>query len=274
MAAGIGPWDGRGASAWVRGIGIHLGQSARVRFHPAPGEPVAIVKGNRRLPLEVSQVAGTALSTELAGDGLRVSTVEHLLAALHVLGHWTGLAIEVDGPELPILDGSALGWAAVLSGTAPEPAPAPLVLRHEVALEVRSGYVALEPLGVGEPPSVGVTVAYADPVVGAQAWSGGRAGWSDLLDARTFGFERDLARLWAAGRALGARPDNAVVYGPDGPSLAPRGPDEVVRHKALDLLGDLYLVGRPVRARAIADRASHEAHVALARAALLAGDPE
>ena len=61
------------------------------------------------------------------------------------------------------------------------------------------------------------------------------------------------------------------MYGPDGPSLAPRGPDEVVRHKALDLLGDLYLVGRPVQARVVADRASHEAHVALARAARLAG---
>lgn len=215
-------------------------------------------------------MSGTALSTELAVEGLRVSTVEHLLAALHVLGHWTGFAVEVDGPELPILDGSAMGWAVVLSGVTREPLPPPLILQHEVAVEVRAGYVALEPLPAGRTERVDVSVAYAEPAVGTQSWGGDRDDWSALLDARTFGFERDLERLWAAGRALGARADNAVVYGPRGPSLAPRGQDEVVRHKALDLLGDLYLVGRPVRARAVAERASHEAHVALARAALLA----
>ena len=136
----------------------------------------------------------------------------------------------------------------------------------DLALEVRGGYIGVEPLADGAAPEVHVSVAYPHPLIGEQSWAGAPSRWPLLLDARTFGFERDLERLWAAGRALGARSDNAVVYGEHGASLMPRGADEVVRHKALDLLGDLYLAGAPLRARVVAERASHTAHVALVQA--------
>jgi UDP-3-O-[3-hydroxymyristoyl] N-acetylglucosamine deacetylase len=207
-------------------------------------------------------VTATALSTELGAGRARVSTVEHLLAALHAGGHWTGLVVEVDGPELPILDGSALGWARLLENLEPEAAPPSLVPPRELALEVRGGYVGLEPAPA---LSLSVRVAYLHPAIGEQGWAGGPERWAELLDARTFGFERDLERLWsrAGPSAPGKTTPSSTARRPQ---LPPRGRDEVVRHKALDLLGDLYLAGAPLAARVVAERASHEAHVALALA--------
>jgi UDP-3-O-[3-hydroxymyristoyl] N-acetylglucosamine deacetylase len=261
----VKPWGGRGQSSWVEGIGIHLGETARVRFHEAPGEPVAIIRDGRRIPLLAENVTATALSTEVGAEGVSVSTVEHLLAALQVLGHWSGFVVEVDGPELPILDGSAILWAVVLEDVPQETAPAAVRPRHR-SLVRRGGRLEVEPVSDCADSELIVRVNYPHPLVGEQRWNGRPHEWPELLDARTFGFEVDIERLWMEGRALGARPDNAVVYGAEGTNLPTRGVDEVVRHKALDLLGDLYLVGAPLHARVWAEKASHAAHVALAQA--------
>jgi UDP-3-O-[3-hydroxymyristoyl] N-acetylglucosamine deacetylase len=256
-------WDGHGASAWIDGIGIHSGENTRVRFHRSPGEPIALLRDKKRIALIAENVVDTNLATEIGVGGVCVSTVEHLLAALYVLDHWSGFQIEVDGPEVPILDGSALGWAQALAGLEPEPLPERLV-PPEIAVEVRGGYVGLENVPVGQSPAVRVTIGYPHPAITAQVWQGPQEDWDALLDARTFGFERDLERLWAMGRGMGVTAENAVVYGEDGPSLKPRGTDEPARHKALDLLGDLYLVGRPLEAVIVAERNGHAANVAMA----------
>ncbi|HWG85579.1 MAG TPA: UDP-3-O-acyl-N-acetylglucosamine deacetylase, partial [Deinococcales bacterium] len=203
------PWNGHGTSSWIEGIGIHLGETGRVRFHAAPGEPVALLKNGTRIPLLAGNVVSTALSTEVGAGQERVCTVEHLLAALHVLGHWSGFVIEVEGPELPILDGSAILWAVALEEVAPEAAPRAVTPRP-TALEVRGGRVEVEPLARDGLTEISVRVDYPHPLIGAQRWTGRRHEWPELLDARTFGFERDLEQLWMEGRALGARPDNAV----------------------------------------------------------------
>ena len=259
----INAWDGLGASAWIDGIGIHSGQNTRVRFHRAPGEPIALLRDGQRIALTAENVVDTNLATELGTGGIRVSTVEHLLAALYVMNHWSGFAIEVDGPEVPILDGSALGWAQALAGIEPEALPERLV-PPEIAVEVRGGYVGLETVPAGQSAAVRVTIGYPHPAITAQVWHGHQHDWRTLLDARTFGFERDLERLWAMGRGMGVTSENAVVYGEEGPSLKPRGTDEPARHKALDLLGDLYLVGRPLQAVIVAERNGHAANVAMA----------
>lgn len=259
----IAAWDGQGTSHWLDGVGIHSGERTRVRFHRTPGEPIALLRDGKRIALIAENVQDTNLATLIGVNGVSVSTIEHLLAALHVQGHWTGFQIEVDGPEVPILDGSALGWAQVLGQITPEPAPAS-VIPGELAVEVRGGYVGLETVPPGTGTRLRVTIGYPHPAITAQAWEGDSRDFASLLDARTFGFERDLERLWAMGRGMGVTADNAVVYGENGPSLKPRGLDEPARHKALDLLGDLYLVGRPIEALVVAERNGHAANVAMA----------
>lgn len=262
-ASTITAWDGHGASAWIDGIGIHSGENTRVRFHRSPGEPISLLRDGQGIALIAENVVDTNLATEIGVGGVRVSTVEHLLATLYVMKHWTGFQIEVDGPEVPILDGSALGWAQALAEIEPEAMPEGLV-PPEIAVEVRGGYVGLENLPAGQSATLRVTIGYPHPAITAQVWQGPQERWKALLDARTFGFERDLERLWAMGRGMGVTAENAVVYGEDGPSLKPRGTDEPARHKALDLLGDLYLVGRPLEAVIVAERNGHAANVAMA----------
>ena len=256
-------WDGRHTSNWIEGIGIHTGSPARVRFHHTPFEPVVLLRDGVSIPLLAEFVLNTNLATEIGHQGVSVSTTEHLLAALYVLGHWTGFAIEVDGPEIPILDGSAIGWAQALADVDPEPAPAALV-PQELAIEVRGGYVGLETIAPGSPMQVQVAISYPHPAIQDQTWAGTQNDWAALLDARTFGFARDLERLWASGRGLGYDGQNVVVYEADGPTLTLRGQDEPVRHKALDLLGDLYLVGQPLEALVVSERAGHPTHINLA----------
>jgi UDP-3-O-[3-hydroxymyristoyl] N-acetylglucosamine deacetylase len=260
----IHPWSGRGSSAWVVGPGIHSGQTARVRFHRAPLEPVRLLVNGLEIPLTADHVIDTYLATKLGFGDVSVSTVEHLLAALYILNHWTGFVIEVQGSEVPILDGSALGWLRALSRVTPEPMPSALTPKAEAVAEVREGYVGLEPAKPDEPLRITVKVAYPHPAIGTQSWTGLRNDWINLIDARTFGFNSTLDRLLTQGRGTGFDGTNAVVFDDLGTNLELRGKDEPVRHKALDLLGDLYLVGRPLHAHVVAESASHEAHVKFA----------
>jgi UDP-3-O-[3-hydroxymyristoyl] N-acetylglucosamine deacetylase len=256
-------WDGQNTSAWIEGVGIHTGAATRVRFCSTPGEAVCIVRDGVRIPLLAENVRNTQLATQISAQGVSVSTTEHLLAALHILGHWTGFEIQVEGPEVPILDGSALGWSLVLQDVIPETAPARIV-PPEIAVEVRGGYVGLENISEGLPARLNVSIGFAHPDINDQRWIADELSWRDLLDARTFAFAHDLERLLATGRGMGFNNENAIVFSKEGPSLPLRGFDEPVRHKALDLLGDLYLVGAPLQALVVAERPSHEANVALA----------
>lgn len=262
----IKSWNGLGTSAWIAGTGIHTGAQTRVRFIRAPLEPVRLLREGTEIPLVAEHVVNTIRATEIGLHGHNVSTIEHLLAALYVMGHWSGFLIEIDGPEVPILDGSSIGWAHALRDVAPEPVLSALEPRFETAVEVRGGYVGLESLKADEPMRITFTVGYSHPSIGEQSWSGVRRDWQRLLNARTFGFQNELERLMAQGKGMGFNGENAVVFGDGGTNMPLRGADEPVRHKALDLLGDLYLVGRPVNAHVVAERASHEAHVAFALA--------
>jgi UDP-3-O-[3-hydroxymyristoyl] N-acetylglucosamine deacetylase len=262
----IPSWDGHGTSAWITGKGIHTGEITRVRFIRAPLEPVRLLRDGVQIPLVAENVVNTVRATEIGFHGRSVSTIEHLLAALYIMGHWSGFLIEIDGSEVPILDGSAIGWAHALRDVAPEPVLSALEPRFETAVEVRGGYVGLESVKPGETMRITFTVGYPHPKIGEQSWTGVRHDWQRLVNARTFGFQNELERLMAQGKGMGFNGQNAVVFGEDGTNMPLRGMDEPVRHKALDLLGDLYLVGRPLNAHVVAERASHEAHVAFALA--------
>jgi UDP-3-O-[3-hydroxymyristoyl] N-acetylglucosamine deacetylase len=248
------------APSTVRGTGVHSGARVRVRLHRSEG-PLTFRRGAITFAADVDHVVATPRCTVLGRAGVTVAMVEHLLAALAVAGFWSGVTIEVDGPELPILDGSAAPWSEAIADLGPPPAaPDPLVVPHGVVVEDGISTIGLRP-GAAR---LEVRVVYEQPV-GAQAWSGPPERFGDLLDARTFAFRHELEALWAEGLARGAAPGRGVVLGAEGRDGSLRSADEPVRHKALDALGDLALLGRPVAGSLRIDRGSHAAHVAFVR---------
>jgi len=263
----------------VGGVGLHTGASVKTTLVPAtrPGTGVVFrITGGasgavKEVAARASNVSDTARCTLLGSGAGTVSTVEHLLSALAGFGV-TDLIVEVDGPELPIGDGSALIWTEVLTSAGivtmeEENGVAPLALVEPV-IEVgeKGAFVAAYPSDV---PRFTVAAQFDHPLAGTQVarWepARGEAYAEHVAPARTFGFDFEVEALRAAGLARGGSLDNAVVIYPDRYSSPLRFPDELARHKLLDLVGDLFLVGRPLLADVVAVRPSHRLNVALAR---------
>ena len=245
----------------LEGVGIHGGRRSRVWLHREPG-PLRFRSGGVTIASDVVHVVDTERCTVLGVDGARVAVVEHLLAACHALGFWSGLLIEVDGDELPILDGSATPWVEALATLGPPPpAPAPWPVSRAVSWRAGGNASASEVDIVPGEALLEVTIDFDHPAIGRQRWLGRRADYHDLLPARTFGFARELAALQARGLAEGARPGSGILFTDEGTSGPLRTPDEPVRHKALDAIGDLALLGRPLAGRVRIHRGSHRAHV-------------
>jgi UDP-3-O-[3-hydroxymyristoyl] N-acetylglucosamine deacetylase len=272
-------WPSDYSHAWTlasaierRGVGLHSGQTSRVRLQPSersgywvgwlddPALPL------RRLGPEC--VSDTRLCTALALGPRRLATVEHLLAALAGCGV-SQAELWVEGEEVPLLDGSALPWVEAIGESGlhncgvrqvPELPEDPLLLHQG------SGFVLAQP---ADTLKVSAAVDYPQPAIGRQFFSLELT--PDLFveaiaPARTFGFREQVDQLLAAGLIQGGALDNALVCDGDhwlNPPL--RFADEPVRHKLLDLLGDLALVGLP-RAHVFAYRGSHGLHTALATA--------
>lgn len=245
----------------IRGVGIHSGRPSAVRLH-RDGGPVRFRVGRHEIVADVERVVATERCTVLGDGRARLATVEHLLAALHAAGFWHGLVIEVEGAELPILDGSAQVWGEAIAELDDPPTPPP-ALRPTRPFEIAAmgGRIRLDP-GVR---SLSVSIAFEHPAIGDQRWCGGPERWSETLDARTFGFLSEAEALRRGGFASGATLENAIVFGDDGPLRPLRSADEPVRHKALDALGDLFLVRAPLDATVTIERGSHALHIAFVR---------
>ncbi len=248
----------------VRGRSLHEGQHVTVQLCPAePGSGVVFVRQDTaaQVPARVEGVVDTHLATVLASAGMRVGTVEHLLAAFVGEGI-DNVRVELDGDELPALDGGALQWVHLIDlagAVAQDALRDPLVLDRPMVLRQGERWIrALPDPGL----ELDVTIRFPHPALGAQRLRLRMAPGvfrRELAWARTFGFLAELDQLHAAGRAQGAGLDDVLVYGPTGP-LDPdalRSPDEPLRHKMLDLLGDLALLGRPLKARVIAHMPGH-----------------
>jgi UDP-3-O-[3-hydroxymyristoyl] N-acetylglucosamine deacetylase len=192
---------------------------------------------------------------------LRLFTVEHLLAALYIRGIWEGLVIEVSGPEVPILDGSAQEWLEVLREF-PPCGPLPVPLSGAVRVEEGRSSVLARP---DEAFSISATILFPHPKIGYQQVVSPPVPLEELARARTFGFLEEVEALRAQGLIRGASLENALVFNRYGYVNTPRMLFEPVYHKALDFLGDLYLAGRPYRGHFVAHRGSHRLHVELAR---------
>jgi len=243
----------------VRGRALHSGADCTVRFFRRDG-PVAFRRAGTDIPARAGQVVSTERSTTLGQAGKTVGTVEHLLAALSIRGWWSGLLVEVSAAELPILDGSAAEWLATLDTLGPPPA-APLPFRPAGPVRVAAGGGSAAALpGSGR---LSVRIDYPHPLIGVQEWSGTPMEYASLAAARTFGFLADMPELEKRGLARGATTDNCIVYDEQGTLGPAPAADEPVRHKALDALGDLYLLGRPLEADVRIACGSHALHLRL-----------
>ena len=265
------------ASTVIYGLGLHSGSRTGMVIQPLPpdsGIHFLTLPNGTVVPAHLSAVGETEYATTLARDGEEIRTVEHLLSTLHAAGI-TNLLIKVRG-EIPVLDGSALEFCRRLEEVGVEDQAVP---RKEIVIdrryEVGGGdkSLAIEPAEVF---SVSYHLRYPPPI-GEQRCEfvlSDFAAYRDAIaPARTFGFLRDIPMMNELGLGSGGRLDNFILVGEDNViNTALRFPDEFVRHKILDVIGDLYLLGYPVRGRVTARFTGHRDNIALQRA-ILAANP-
>ena len=269
------------------GVGIHTGEHAHVVVHPADVDTGRVFRIARQtIPAHAEWVVDTTRCTTLGRDGIRLHTVEHLLSALYAYNIDNAI-IEVDGGEIPILDGSALPHAQAIeqSGIIAQDKPAnTIALTQPLALEERSSHIQAEPASEFE-----VTVR-----VEFERWRGGKAEQSyqsgegnetqyaqSIAPARTFAFDFEVKQLLAAGLARGGSLDNALIISPPDEttqvtfaetktefSTPLRLPQEWCAHKLLDVLGDFALFNARPLMRVIALRPGHGSNVRFVQAVL------
>ena len=255
------------------GVGIHTGQRIGLRLLPAPENTGVVFRrtdcGGIEIPALASEVTSVELATTLGRDDVTISTVEHLLAALRICDV-DNVIIELDGPEVPILDGSALPFIRLIDATG---------IRHQNA--TRRIFVVTAPLTVSlggksirVSPYPGLRVSYAidfaHSAIGHQQIDlelNREVFERELAAARTFALERDVQFLRQRGLGRGGHADNCVIFADDGPANTTlRFSDEPVRHKALDAVGDLALLGAPLWGHVEVERGGHQVHYSMTEA--------
>ena len=264
--------------AEVQGVGLHSGQTTTVRVKPAPPDTGVVfvrtdVPGYARIPALISKRTEVPLRTALANEGQQVHTIEHLLSAVVGMGY-DNLEVEVDGIELPGMDGSAQAFVQLLreAGVHEQDEPAreivvrePIHISHDGASLVALPYDGLR---------ITYTLDYPDPTVPSMHYScevTEERYAKDIAPARTFVLKREAEALLAAGFGKGASLENTVVIGEHGPEGDLRFADEPVRHKILDVIGDCALLGAPLCGEVEVVRGGHALLCEVLRAALARG---
>ncbi len=242
----------------LSGIGVHSGKPVTMVIGPAEADAGILfsrtdVAGRNGVDIAAvcSAVASTRRCTVLGDpNGIYVATVEHLLAALAALGVDNAL-IEIDGPEVPVMDGSAAAFVDAIdsAGLMVQSARRQFIkVVKPVRVEMGDAFAEFRP---GERRRIEIEIDYPCRVIGRQTFAVDLTAHSfrhDIARARTFGYMKDVERLWRAGLALGSSLENSVVIGEDA-VVNPEGlrwSDEFVRHKVLDVIGDLALAGAPI----------------------------
>ncbi len=266
--------------AVVRGTGLHTGAATEATFLPAPAGRGIVFRrtdlaGTPEVPARLTEVEAVERRTAIGRGEATIHTVEHLLAA--VAAHEIDdLTIELSGPEPPILDGSVLPYFDALAKAGPTDVGGdPAVLSVQAPFTVTEGDSAYV-VAPAKALRLTVTIEWPHPLIGRQTGTydlTAAAFAAELAPARTFGFTSEVAQLQAKGLIKGASAANAIVLDERGIANGGtlRWPDEFVRHKAADIVGDLALTGARIRAHVVATRPSHGGNVALARALARAG---
>ncbi|MEW6056846.1 MAG: UDP-3-O-acyl-N-acetylglucosamine deacetylase [Bdellovibrionota bacterium] len=261
----------------LRGVGLHAGARTTCVIHPAPANHGVIflrsdLATQPRIRAEASKVVRTDLSTTLGSEGVVVATIEHLMAALSGMGVDNAL-VEVDGPEVPIMDGSSREFADAIADAGVRTLAIgrkALRLKQKVCVRVGDKFVLGEP---AKKLSIKGSIQFNHRVIGEQTYkfSSDRDFRQEIASARTFGFLKEVQFLHSKGLALGGSLDNALVLDEERllNSEGLRYQNEFVRHKILDALGDLALFGMPrLEASIEVHKAGHELHALFVRKVL------
>lgn len=260
-----------GSSVETDGIGLHTGLKVHVRLVPAPPDTGYVFRrtdlGGFEIPATVESVANCGYATTLMRTGVMLSTVEHLLAALRGSGI-DNVFIEVDNLEVPILDGSAEVFADMIerAGTVAQPlARRALLVRERVTYEQGNRRISVEP---ADSYQIDCLIDFRHPMIGVQRFAvelNNGTFSREIAPARTFGFTEEIEELQRSNLIRGGSLDNAIVLTPDGMlnQTGLRFRDEFVRHKILDIVGDLALLGMPILGRVTAERSGHIMHAGL-----------
>jgi UDP-3-O-[3-hydroxymyristoyl] N-acetylglucosamine deacetylase len=263
------------AAMRFEGIGLHTGEHAAVDVEPAEADSGIVFllrsphdpSGTVSVPAVAENVVDTSRATVLGRDGASVSTTEHLLSALFACGV-TNARIAIEGPEIPIGDGSAQNFVAAIerAGVAVQDRPRAVVaLTQPYVLRAGDRLVAALPA-----PSFRVRfVADFAPPVGTQYYDaeiGAELYEREIAGARTFGYLEELEGLHRRGLARGASLENVIAFTREGPMQPLRWPNEIVRHKVLDLIGDFALLGAWPQFEVVAVKSGHEMHALVTRA--------
>ena len=238
-----------------QGVGLHSGAMVHLTLLPAPvNHGIVFVRTDTPRPVVIpalsENVVDTSLATTLAREGVRVGTVEHLLAALAGMG-LDNVRVELDGPEVPIMDGSAAPFATLIAqaGVREQEEPRRLLVMKKAVSVMDGDKVAT--LAPASRFRISCTIDFKHPLISSQSFEvelNDRGFAGEISRARTFGFLRDVEMLKKLGLARGGSLDNAIVVD-ESSILNPEGlrfPDEFVRHKILDAVGDVSLFGWPV----------------------------
>ncbi|PWB78235.1 MAG: UDP-3-O-[3-hydroxymyristoyl] N-acetylglucosamine deacetylase [Holophagae bacterium] len=261
-------------SSVMYGLGLHSGGRTGMALQPLPpdsGIHFLTVPNATVIPAHILSVADTEYATTLTAGGESVRTVEHLLSVLHAYGV-TNLLVKVHG-EIPVFDGSAVEFCRHLEeiGVVDQDAP-----RREIVIDRRYELAGGPEKSMVIEPAEGFSVSYLlryPPPIGEQFYdftlSTPEVYRDEIAPARTFGFMRDLKMINELGLGSGGRLDNFILVGEDEVvNTALRFPDEFVRHKILDVIGDLYLLGYPIRGRVTARLTGHRDNIGLQRTIL------
>ncbi|HEX8847199.1 MAG TPA: UDP-3-O-acyl-N-acetylglucosamine deacetylase [Pyrinomonadaceae bacterium] len=253
------------------GIGLHTAVPVQIRLVPAPPDTgyvfIRTDLGGFEIPASVEWVAHCSYATTLMRTGVMLSTVEHLLAALRG-GGVDNVFIEVDNLEIPIMDGSSEAFTEMIErvGIVEQPlARRALMVRERVSIEQGDRRIQIEPADAYE---IDCLIDFKHPLIGVQHFrvnlTNGAFG-REIAAARTFGFTEEIEALRRANLIRGGSLDNAIVLTTDGMlnETSLRFADEFVRHKILDIVGDLALLGMPILGRVTAHKSGHILHAAL-----------
>ncbi|MCU1349959.1 MAG: lpxC [Acidobacteria bacterium] len=255
------------ANVSITGIGLHSGIYTKVELHPAQaGSGITFVRADLNgLRIPALQASTTALdhATTVGRDDVSVGTVEHLLSSIMACGI-TDVDIHIDGPEVPIVDGSALPFMHLIDAAGVRELDAQVpVLRISQPIEIVEGDKSIRMIPANR-LILKYKIDFNHPSIGKQSlhFDFHHDNFlKKIAPARTFGFMRDVEKLRAAGLARGGSVENCIVLDDQGVVNGNlRFKDEFVRHKILDLLGDLALVGRPIVGEITAHRAGHALH--------------
>lgn len=249
---------------FFEGAGLHTGKYSKVYLKPAPRDSgITFVRKDKGVSIRanVFSVVDTTFATTIGCNGAKIKTVEHILAAIAGLGI-DNILIEVDGPEIPILDGSSFNIVELIlkAGIAKQSSKRAFIkINKPISLVDGNAEILVLP---NDRRLITYSIYFNHDMLGHQSLSielSEKVFINEIAPARTFGFLKDVQYLKANGFAKGGSFDNAIILG-EREILNPSGlrfPDEFVRHKILDLLGDLSLIGYPIYGHIIADRSGH-----------------